>query len=170
MHRIKLLIFRGLSFIMIMTIMMMGTGLHFFYHHCYTSGQHDFIISLPLTFQSDTDLHNHCHCTHANSDETQCEDCTAPANETNHIHSNYIDCCQTESKIIQLHIEYIVSQTPAIELPSQIWLFFQTFSPIFENYEAQAYTTAIKFFDIPPTPIYGKVLLTSLHQLKIHIA
>lgn len=170
MHRTKLIFIRFIAFFMVASITMAGTGLHFFYHHCYTSGQHDFVISLPLTFQSNQDLHNHCHCAPSDTNETKCEHCTAPAENSKTEQENHIDCCKMESKIVQLHTEYTISQTPPVNSPVQICLFNHSFEELPEMEENQFGTILNQFPDIPPKPQYGKILLTSLHQLKIHIS
>lgn len=167
MQSTKLYLQYAFAILMAFTIALSSTGLQFFHHHCYTSGQSDFIISLPISFQSDNDLHSHCHCTTNTATEENCEHCVAPIEPNSNEHLN---CCETDLKIVQLKTEYIISQTLETAVPLIILPFFSTHTINNEEICVQEAFNDFKPDDAPPKPLYGKFLLTLHKQLKLALS
>ncbi len=140
-----------------------STGFQFIYHSCTSSGNSKTAVSFPGVIQDTYQSPIDCSCVASCATEESCSQCESEEV----VPHNILNCCKDESTILQLRLEFVVAQELEIDMPTLMLLPYSTIENSLDDQKETKPAPHIVQDELPPKPLYGRRLVTALHQQKI---
>ncbi len=152
---------RIMSLLLVVLMITLTMGVSLFRHYCSCSNT----LTTSILVEPDCTSHQNNLCEHNNtpSEQTCCSH-IAPKPYNDQPHCETSSCCKTEKKILAIETKYQPSSFKLSKIHSfilEILAGMSLIKPVEEEVKLCA-----KYTERPP-PIFGRKLLTAIHQLKI---
>ncbi len=143
------------------------SGLRMNYHECNTSGNQSFILSLPLVAGEFSEEDFDCQCSRQTKELQTCATGCQMVEKHKPLEA---DCCFSGENFFVIDLEYLTGNTQKVESPRILNLLATNESVIHNLDDDTKDTTYTPIFSPPSAENYGKQILISYNQLKIHSA
>lgn len=152
-----------ISNLLIVLILALTIGISVFRHYCACSNT----LTTSILVEPDCISHQNHLCEHNyDASEQSCCSHIAPKATNDQEQCDASDCCKTDKKFLIIETEYQPSSFKLSEI--QHYILVSLVGELLKNPADKEVKLFAIYTDQPP-PIFGRKLLTAMHQLKIEI-